>query len=87
VQYQHHIPNGSKDVAQFKVFSLRCDANTRVMTIALRTAKKQCFFDSSYISRYSFVLNENSNLYILHSSDKYILPLTFHLCELSNYQV
>jgi hypothetical protein len=34
VKYQHPIPNGSKDIAQVKVFSLRCDAYTAVMTIA-----------------------------------------------------
>jgi hypothetical protein len=39
VKYQHPIPNSSKDIAQVKVFSLRCDADndTGVMTIALRT--------------------------------------------------
>jgi hypothetical protein len=41
VKYQHPIPNSSKDIAQVKVFSLklRCDADadTWVMTIALRT--------------------------------------------------
>jgi hypothetical protein len=39
VKYQHPIPNSSKDIAQIKVFSLRCDndADTEVMTIALRT--------------------------------------------------
>jgi hypothetical protein len=37
VKYQHPIPNSSKDIAQVKVFSLRCDANTGVMTIALLT--------------------------------------------------
>jgi hypothetical protein len=39
VKYQHHIPYTSKDIAQVKVFSLRCDADTdnRVMTIALQT--------------------------------------------------
>jgi hypothetical protein len=39
VKYQNPIPNGSKDIAQVKVFSLKCDAdaNTGVMTIALRT--------------------------------------------------
>jgi hypothetical protein len=39
VKYQHPIPNSSKDIAQVKVFSLRCDtdADTGVMTITLRT--------------------------------------------------
>jgi hypothetical protein len=39
VKYQHPIPILSKDIAQIKVFSLRCDADayTGVMTIALRT--------------------------------------------------
>jgi hypothetical protein len=39
VKYQHPIPNSSKDMAQVKVFSLRCDADadTGVMTIALQT--------------------------------------------------
>ena len=37
VKYQNPIPHGSKDTAQFKVFPLRCDANTGVITIALRT--------------------------------------------------
>jgi hypothetical protein len=37
VKYQHPIPNSSKDMAQVKVFSLRCDTDTGVMTIALRT--------------------------------------------------
>jgi hypothetical protein len=41
VKYQHPIPHGSKDIAQVKVFSLRCDtdadANTGVITIALQT--------------------------------------------------
>jgi hypothetical protein len=41
VKYQHPIPNSSKDIAQVKVFSLRCDvdADTGVMTIlvALQT--------------------------------------------------
>jgi hypothetical protein len=39
VKYQHLIPNSSKDIAQVKVFSLRCDADTDtgVMTIALQT--------------------------------------------------
>jgi hypothetical protein len=39
VRYQHPIPNSSKDIAQVKVFSLRCDADaaTGAMTIALRT--------------------------------------------------
>ena len=41
VKYQHPTPNSSKDIAQVKVFSLRCDADadadTGVMTIALRT--------------------------------------------------
>jgi hypothetical protein len=27
VKYQHPIPNSSKDIAQVKVFSLRCDAD------------------------------------------------------------
>jgi hypothetical protein len=41
-KYQHPIPNSSKDIAQVKVFSLKCDADaadadTGVMTIALRT--------------------------------------------------
>jgi hypothetical protein len=42
VKYQNPIPHGSKDIAQFKDFSLRCDANadvdTGVMTIAVQTA-------------------------------------------------
>jgi hypothetical protein len=41
VKYQNPIPNGSKDITQVKVFSLRRDADavayTRIMTIALRT--------------------------------------------------
>jgi hypothetical protein len=41
VKYQHPIPYGTKDIAQVKDFSLRCDADaytdTGVMTIALRT--------------------------------------------------
>jgi hypothetical protein len=39
VKYKNPIPYGSKDIAQVKVFSLRCDADTDtgVMTIALRT--------------------------------------------------
>jgi hypothetical protein len=43
VKYQHPIPYNSKDIAQVKVFSLRCNADaaanadTGVMTIALRT--------------------------------------------------
>jgi hypothetical protein len=37
VKYQHPIPNSSKDIVQVKVFSLRCDADIGVMTIALRT--------------------------------------------------
>jgi hypothetical protein len=27
VKYQHPIPNSSKDIAQVKVFSLKCDAD------------------------------------------------------------
>jgi hypothetical protein len=41
VKYQYPIPNGSKDIAQVKVLSLRCDtdadADTGVMTTAPRT--------------------------------------------------
>jgi hypothetical protein len=37
VKYQHPIPNNSKDIAQVKVFSWRCDAHAGVMTIALWT--------------------------------------------------
>jgi hypothetical protein len=37
VKYQNPIPHGSKDITQVKGFSLRCDADTGVMTIALRT--------------------------------------------------
>jgi hypothetical protein len=39
VKYQNPIPHGSKDIAQVKVFSLKCgiDADTVVMTIALGT--------------------------------------------------
>ena len=37
VKYQHPIPYGSKDKAQVKDFSLTCDADTGVMTIAFRT--------------------------------------------------
>jgi hypothetical protein len=36
-KYQNPIPYGSKDIAQVKVFSWRCDADTGVMTIALQT--------------------------------------------------
>jgi hypothetical protein len=43
VKYQHSIPNSSKDIAQVKDFSLRCDADadTGVTTIASRRAKKE----------------------------------------------
>jgi hypothetical protein len=39
VNYQNPIHHVSKDIAQVKVFSLRCDAeaDTKVMTIALQT--------------------------------------------------
>jgi hypothetical protein len=39
VKYQNPIPHGLKDIAQVRVFSLRCDtdANTGVTTIALWT--------------------------------------------------
>jgi hypothetical protein len=39
VKYQNPIPHGSKDIAQVKVLSLGCDADTDtdVKTIALRT--------------------------------------------------
>jgi hypothetical protein len=31
VKYQHPNPNGSKDIAQVKVFSLKCDADANTM--------------------------------------------------------
>ena len=37
VKYQHPLSNSSKDIAQVKVFSLRCDADTGVTTKALLT--------------------------------------------------
>jgi hypothetical protein len=41
VKYQHPIPNSLKDIAQVKVFSLRCDADAELSGQSSRRAKNK----------------------------------------------